>query len=293
MYNEQLEQLIDAALTDGVLTEQEKSILFRKAQSFGIDLDEFNMVLSAKLHNKKKQIEAEKSVKTPVSNKYGILQKCPSCGAPVQSFQTHCSDCGFEFNVSESSEAIEKITSKLELLDDAIAQDKIRNSEVKEESTGLSLKKILLFIFFYYIFIPYYAYKVIASLTKGEKLTPREEQKKSYIETFSIPTNKAEMLELMVLMHSNLRELSYIDIFDSGERKKNTWNKIWVQKMSYIRDKAVIAMTNNTKDLQQIQQMYDHGVLVLKKNTIKMLISVGIPVGLFLLFILAIIISGS
>ena len=45
MYDEQLEELIDAALEDGVLTEKEKQVLFKKAQSMGIDLDEFEMVL--------------------------------------------------------------------------------------------------------------------------------------------------------------------------------------------------------------------------------------------------------
>ena len=49
MYNEQLEELINAALEDGVLTEKEKQVLFKKAQSMGIDLDEFEMVLDARL----------------------------------------------------------------------------------------------------------------------------------------------------------------------------------------------------------------------------------------------------
>ena len=49
MYNEQLENLINAALADGVLTEKEKQILFKRAQSMEIDLDEFEMVLDARL----------------------------------------------------------------------------------------------------------------------------------------------------------------------------------------------------------------------------------------------------
>lgn len=49
MYNEQIEALISAALADGVLTEKEKQILFKKAESMGIDLDEFEMVLDARL----------------------------------------------------------------------------------------------------------------------------------------------------------------------------------------------------------------------------------------------------
>ena len=52
MYNEQLEKLIEMALMDGELTEKEKQILFKKAESFGVDLDEFEMVLEAKLFEK-------------------------------------------------------------------------------------------------------------------------------------------------------------------------------------------------------------------------------------------------
>lgn len=55
MYSERLEQLIAAALADGILTEKEKQILFKRAKEEGIDLDEFEMVLSARV------LEAEKS----------------------------------------------------------------------------------------------------------------------------------------------------------------------------------------------------------------------------------------
>jgi uncharacterized tellurite resistance protein B-like protein len=49
MYNEQIDNLINIALGDGELTEKEKQILFKKAEVEGIDLDEFEMVLDAKL----------------------------------------------------------------------------------------------------------------------------------------------------------------------------------------------------------------------------------------------------
>lgn len=50
MYDEQLEQLIESALADGVLTDKEKMILLKRAQSKGIDLDEFEMMLEARLY---------------------------------------------------------------------------------------------------------------------------------------------------------------------------------------------------------------------------------------------------
>ena len=99
MYNEQLEKLIEMALMDGELTEKEKQILFKKAESFGVDLDEFEMVLDAKLAEKlqSQQKTAEKAAAAPKSGKYGDVRKCPSCGAILQSFQTKCDECGYEF----------------------------------------------------------------------------------------------------------------------------------------------------------------------------------------------------
>lgn len=94
MYNEKMEELISAALADGVLTEKEKQILFKKAQSMGIDLDEFEMVLDARLV----QLEKENAAKSaPKSNKLGDVRKCPQCGAVIGTFQMVCPECGFEF----------------------------------------------------------------------------------------------------------------------------------------------------------------------------------------------------
>jgi hypothetical protein len=95
MYNEQLEKLIEMALMDGELTEKEKQILFKKAESFGVDLDEFEMVLEAKLFEKQK---SDKPVTAaPKSNKLGDVKKCPACGAIAETFATKCQDCGTEF----------------------------------------------------------------------------------------------------------------------------------------------------------------------------------------------------
>ena len=52
MYNDQIEKLIEMALMDGELTEKEKQVLFKKAEAMGIDLDEFEMVLDARLFEK-------------------------------------------------------------------------------------------------------------------------------------------------------------------------------------------------------------------------------------------------
>ena len=73
MYSEQIEKLIELALADGQLSEKEKQILFKRAESEGIDLDEFEMVLDAKLFDRKKQ-KTEQPIAAPKSNKYGDIK---------------------------------------------------------------------------------------------------------------------------------------------------------------------------------------------------------------------------
>ena len=98
MYNEKIENLIKAALADGVLTEKEKQILFKNAQAQGIDLDEFEMVLDARLVELEKA-EKEKAAKSaPKSDKYGDVRKCPVCGALVPALAVSCAECGYEFS---------------------------------------------------------------------------------------------------------------------------------------------------------------------------------------------------
>lgn len=63
MYNEKLETLITAALADGVLTDKEKQILFKKAEAMGIDRDEFELVLNGRLAKRKKEMEAQATKK--------------------------------------------------------------------------------------------------------------------------------------------------------------------------------------------------------------------------------------
>lgn len=55
----QLEDFVVAALADGVLSDKEKTVLIRKAEGLGLDIDEFELMLEARLH--KKQLETGNS----------------------------------------------------------------------------------------------------------------------------------------------------------------------------------------------------------------------------------------
>ena len=73
MYNEKLETLITAALADGVLTDKEKNLLFKKAETMGIDRDEFELVLEGRLAKRKKEMEAQAPHAAKPAKKEGAI----------------------------------------------------------------------------------------------------------------------------------------------------------------------------------------------------------------------------
>ena len=135
MYNEELENLIDAALADGVLTEKEKQILFKKAQTMGVDLDEFEMVLDARLVKLKKAEQEKAASSAPKSNKLGDVKKCPACGAMVQSYQGSCPECGYAFENLDANSSSQRLS---DAIDKVILEN---NKLVKQKGVDLDAEK--------------------------------------------------------------------------------------------------------------------------------------------------------
>jgi len=106
MYNDQIENLINLALADGVLTDKEKKVLFKKAEEEGIDLDEFEMVLDAKLHNLKGK------------NLKDNLIKCPNCGEPISGLVNVCPSCSYVIENKGSNDKIKLQNVVLDIEDD-------------------------------------------------------------------------------------------------------------------------------------------------------------------------------
>ena len=98
LYSERIEALIHAALVDGELTDKERQVLMKKATEEGIDQDEFEMVLNARL------FEIQQAQKTVSQSEWGKnkVRTCPNCGATISDNFLTCPECGFTF-VNESS----------------------------------------------------------------------------------------------------------------------------------------------------------------------------------------------
>ena len=114
--NQELENLINMVLAKGELTEKDKEIVLKKAEKLGEDKDEIELILEGKFAELKKQenlSQIQKETKQ-TSNKEGVIKKCPACGAPAESFQTKCSECGHEFRNTETNSYMNLLFYKIE-----------------------------------------------------------------------------------------------------------------------------------------------------------------------------------
>lgn len=106
MYPE-IEKLIDLAIRDGQITEKEREIILRKADTLGFDRDEIEMILEGKISE---QAQKNKNI----NSKQGVIKKCPHCGAPAKSFSDKCDSCGEDFRFNTLANLTENLTSNNE-----------------------------------------------------------------------------------------------------------------------------------------------------------------------------------
>lgn len=110
MYEQSLEQLIDAVIADGIITDQERKVVYKKAAALGIDEDEIEVYLEGRL-------SAFNNNNKPKSGKHGALKTCPNCGAVVDVFTGTCKECGYNFVGIESNNTTKQLQTELERID--------------------------------------------------------------------------------------------------------------------------------------------------------------------------------
>jgi len=66
-----------------------------------------------------------------------VVNKCPACRAPIESFQTRCSSCGSELGSAQSSESVASFFKKL----DELTEREYAAEKQREKETGKKKKK--------------------------------------------------------------------------------------------------------------------------------------------------------
>ena len=215
MYDDSTERLIDMAIVNGELSDKGRQVLFKRAQSQGIDLDELELVLEARLNEKRKAMNAAQPP-AQKSNKYGEVRKCPTCGAFVESFTTRCPECGFEFSGVGTVSSFEELSKRLAECDSSSFKNMLTNTWDGGEA--------------------------------------RIQKKKQIISTFPIPTAKEDLLEFLS-MSLPLAKKNKAGFFASdAEKEHNTLADAWRSKVEQVITKARFALKNDPVTLQEIEQ---------------------------------------
>lgn len=132
MYSEEIEELIEAIIADGVYTEKEKSVIHKRAMDADLDPDEIDVIIEGRLAARKNEMKSplpdsmqtgktyakDKSDINPQwdkkgSLKYGSLRKCPNCGAIVKPGVASCSTCNFEFVDTQAVASVKQLSDKI------------------------------------------------------------------------------------------------------------------------------------------------------------------------------------
>lgn len=131
MFSQELENLIQATLEDGVLEDFEKAALVKRAQAEGVDLTELEIYINSILQKRKRELELEKAARfeqKAQEKKEAFGRVCPNCGKQIPPMTLKC-ECGYEFNSTNSSSIVQQLMDKIEQIQSA----PINNSISKEE----------------------------------------------------------------------------------------------------------------------------------------------------------------
>ena len=242
MLTPELEQLIQYALADGVLTDKERAVLMKKAEAAGADLDEFEMILEAKVH------EAKKAAAPKASNKEGEVRKCPHCGSPVSSFRSTCQECGHEFR---NTTAVRSATDLFERLQ-ALEMEKASELSRHEESKNQQLQTLARLHNSYTNKDASVQDKerkdLLLTLEKGDALIEKKflQSKITLIKHYAVPNTKEDLLEIL----SMAAAAAYDNDGVVGEEEE-----VWLQKTDQIYQKLLVLASDDPTTINQGTRM--------------------------------------
>ena len=133
MFSERLENLIKAALQDGILTEQEKASIIKRAKAEGEDVDEVDIYIQSLVQKKQQELakEAQEAETARIvaqkkerearmaseleeqKQRDHIMRKCPVCGGIIPALSNVCPDCQHVINSYDTDEKMMEMMKKI------------------------------------------------------------------------------------------------------------------------------------------------------------------------------------
>lgn len=231
-------------MADGEISDLERQVLIRNAQAEGVAMDEFVMVLEARLYERRQELsrmqkqeqsaaEAAKlaamraAAPASSSQKRNALDRCPHCNAPVKQLATSCPECGYEYPVGMAGNqgtASERLARKIEE-----AREKAENAPKK--GNGL---------------LNMYISSLNGSIYH-DKVTDAQAMA---IKNFPVPTNKTDILDLFTTCATN----SQYSWMMNSDKMEKTIAKAYKNKAVEVLIKARIVLKDDPELLREIEE---------------------------------------
>lgn len=149
MFSKEMEALIEATLEDGVLTDQEKRVLFKRAEKEGIDIDELDVYIQSILQ-KRHRANAKKAEEEYRKSMVGDVRRCPACQKPVPVGDAICPHCGITFDTGDKGndfvlqlrEEIAKIEERYNSQIKDVKDSQATNTQIILKTRGLVQSKV-------------------------------------------------------------------------------------------------------------------------------------------------------
>lgn len=235
MYSKELEELIEAALADGEITEKERAVLHKRAIAEGVDTDELDVVIDGRLAKMKK---AEKDWRRPVpppfhnppqqkkSDKWGEIRKCPNCGSVVEPGAMKCTECEYTFVGISGNSSVQKLSDLLIEAEKSHQTDGVIKSFFSEIGIGNSATRTMCNI----------------------------------IQNFPIPNTKEDLTEFILFLQPKATRTG---LFKAGDQRQQQLNKAYKVKFDECVNKAKFLLKD---DPQTVELLSQHGIKLDKKK---------------------------
>lgn len=225
MFSKEMEALIEATLEDGVLTDQEKAVLVKRAQKEGIDIDELDVYIQSILQkrqkaeaNVRKKLQAQEdqiAEEEARKSKMGDVKRCPQCGHVINGVEAVCPDCGYAFSNIEANACAKKLSEMLQAITDECyskkyekPQRKGRNWDDDDDDDDDEDDE------------------------EDKRANEIHEKQAKVIRSFPIPTTKADLFEFIALLWPNAKKGRFDD--DTDVRYVGDWDQFVMLQDAYV-----------------------------------------------------------
>ena len=177
--------------------------------------------MQAKAQSQAIQNVQPQKVAAPKSTKYGDVNKCPSCGAMIETFSTHCTQCGFEFSGIEASASFTRLMNELNAAD-----------ATRTVSTDFNAAMFGAF---------------------GDPVTNK---KKTIISNFPIPNTKADILEFVTMAAPlAVKKGNFMTQNHPDNKLHNHLVGAWQDKLKQVVMKARFSMREDKRTIAEIEEI--------------------------------------